>query len=90
MIGGIFRGNEARLVGMLGVLLGCGARLRGHPAGAAPRLHYLVLPASLLLGAILMSSASGAGTSSLPVLVKDAVTSRRCCSRRSTSRRAGG
>src|SRR5213076_1239077 len=32
-------------------------------------------PASLVLGAILMTSASGSGTSSLPTLVKDAATS---------------
>src|SRR5690349_2375288 len=74
MIGGTFRGGEARLVGLLGVLLGSalvyfGTRWR------SPALQYLVLPASLLLGALLMSSASGAGTSSLPSLVKDAATS---------------
>ena len=74
MIGGMFRGNEARFVGFLGVLLGSGlvfaaTRLRSQV------LQYLVLPASLLLGAVLMSSASGAGTSSLAALVKDAATS---------------
>jgi hypothetical protein len=74
MVGGIFRGSEARLVGMLGVLVGsflvfAGSRWR------SPALQYLVLPVSLLLGAVLMSSASGGGTSSLPALVKDAATS---------------
>src|SRR3954451_5629322 len=74
MIGGIFRGAEARLVGFLGVALGAGLiylgiRFRMRVA------TYLVLPASLLLGAVLMASASGAGTSSLPALVKDAATS---------------
>ena len=74
MVGGIFRGAEARLVGFLGVLLGAGLvylgiRFRMRLAS------YLVLPASLVLGALLMTSASGAGTSSLPSLVKDAATS---------------
>ena len=73
MVGGLFRGFEARLIGLLGVLLGCslvylGTRLRSSV------LHYLVLPAALLLGAGLMSTSSGAGTSSLPALVKDAAT----------------
>lgn len=74
MIGGTFRGTEARLVGLLGVLLGCGLVYAGT-RWRSPALQYLVLPASLLLGALLMSSASGAGTSSLPSLVKDAATS---------------
>ena len=74
MIGGTFRGSEARLVGLLGVLLGTGLVYAGT-RWRSPALQYLVLPAALLLGALLMSSASGAGTSSLPSLVKDAATS---------------
>jgi hypothetical protein len=74
MIGGVFRGNGARAVGILGVLLGCGFVYLGTRLRSAV-LQYLVLPASLLLGALLMSSASGTGTSSLPSLVKDAATS---------------
>ncbi len=74
MIGGLFRGSGARLVGFLGVLIGTGfaylaTRLRSTV------LQYLVAPASLLVGAVLMGSASGAGTSSLPSLVRDAATS---------------
>lgn len=74
MVGGIFRGPEARLVAVASALLGAGL---SHAATRwrAPVLHYLVLPAALLLGAVLMSSSSGAGTSSLPALVKDAATS---------------
>jgi transglutaminase-like putative cysteine protease len=74
MIGGIFRGAEARFVGFLGVLVGCGLVYLATRWRSAV-LQYLVLPVSLLLGAVLMSSASGAGTSSLPSLVKDAATS---------------
>ncbi len=74
MVGGIFRGVEARLVGFLGVLIGCGLVFAGTRLRSAV-LQYLVLPAALLAGAVLMSSASGAGTSSLPALVKDAATS---------------
>jgi hypothetical protein len=74
MVGGVFRGYEARLVGFLGVLLGCGLVYAGTRLRSSV-LHYLVLPGSLLLGAVLMSSSSGAGTSSLPALVKDAATS---------------
>ena len=74
MVGGVFRGNEARLVGLLGVLIGCGLVYAGTRFRSA-FLQYLVLPAALLAGAVLMSSASGAGTSSLPALVKDAATS---------------
>lgn len=74
MIGGMFRGFEARLVGLLGVIIGCGfvflaARLRSGV------LQYLPLPTALIVGAVLMSSSSGGGTSSLPSLVKDAATS---------------
>ena len=74
MIGGIFRGPEARLVGILGVLLGAGLVFAATRWRSAV-LQYLVLPLSLLVGAVLMSSASGSGTSSLPALVKDAATS---------------
>jgi hypothetical protein len=74
MVGGIFRGPEARLVAVLGVLLGGGLSFAAT-RWRAPLLHYLVLPAALLLGAGLMSSSSGGGTSSLPALVKDAATS---------------
>jgi hypothetical protein len=73
MIGGMFRGYEARLVGVLGVLLGCGLVYLGTRLRSSV-LQYLSLPAALLLGAVLMNSASGAGTSSLPALVKDAAT----------------
>ena len=62
MIGGIFRGYEARLVGFLGVLLGCGLVFAASRFRSSA-LSYLVLPASLLLGAVLMSGSSGAGTS---------------------------
>jgi hypothetical protein len=74
MIGGLFRGYEARLVGLLGILLGCGLVYAGTRL-RSPFLSYLVLPAALVLGAVLMSGSSGAGTSSLPALVKDAATS---------------
>src|SRR3954467_974582 len=74
MVGGIFRGAEARLVGFLGVALGAGLVY----AGIRFRMRvasYLVLPAALVVGALLMTSASGSGTSSLPSLVRDAATS---------------
>lgn len=74
MVGGIFRGQEARLVGLLGVVLGAGLVFAATRLRSAV-LQYLVLPVSLLVGALLMSSASGSGTSSLPALVKDAATS---------------
>lgn len=74
MIGGVFRGVEARAVGLLGVLLGAGL-VYAATRWRSVVLQYLVLPASLLVGALLMSTASGAGTSSLPSLVRDAATS---------------
>lgn len=74
MVGGMFRGPEARFVAIVAVLLGGGLSYAAT-RWRAPVLHYLVLPAALLLGAALMSSSSGAGTSSLPALVKDAATS---------------
>ncbi|MCU1589355.1 MAG: Transglutaminase [Frankiales bacterium] len=74
MIGGVFRGLEGRLVGLLGVLIGAGLVAAATRLRSAV-LQYLVLPVALLVGAVLMSSASGAGTSSLPALVKDAATS---------------
>ncbi len=74
MVGGIFRGPEARLVAFLGVALGVGLVFAATRFRLAV-LQYLVLPAALVVGALLMSSVSGAGTSSLPALVKDAVTS---------------
>jgi hypothetical protein len=74
MIGGVFRGGEARLVAFLGVLLGAGLVFLGT-RGRIAVATYLPLPAALLVGALLMGSSSGSGTSSLPSLVKDAVTS---------------
>ena len=74
MVGGMFRGVEARLIAITGVLLGAGLSYAGT-RWRANLLHYLVLPLSLLVGAGLMAPASGGGTSSLPALVKDAVTS---------------
>ena len=74
MIGGIFRGSEARLIGILGAVIGAGFVYLGTRLRSAV-MSYLVLPVTLLIGAVLMSSASGAGTSSLPALVKDAATS---------------
>lgn len=74
MVGGIFRGPEARLVAILGVLLGGGLSYAAT-RWRAPLLQYLVLPAAVLTGAGLMASSSGGGTSSLPALVKDAATS---------------
>lgn len=74
MVGGIFRGTEARLVGALGVLVGGGLSYAATRWRAA-LFNYLVLPAALLVGAGLAASSTGAGTSSLPALVKDAATS---------------
>ena len=74
MVGGMFRGGEARFVAILGVLVGGGLSY-GAVRWRATLLNYLVLPTALLLGAGLMSGSSGGGTSSLPALVKDAVKS---------------
>jgi hypothetical protein len=74
MIGGLFRGGEARLVGFLGVVIGAGFAYLATRLRSAV-LQYLVLPVALLIGAVLMGSSSGAGTSSLPSLVRDAATS---------------
>ena len=74
MVSGMFRGGEARLIALLGVLLGAGLVWLGARLRSAV-LPYLVLPASLLVGAVLMGSATGAGTSSLGALVRDAVSS---------------
>lgn len=74
MVGGMFRGQEARLIAFLGVLLGGGMNFAATRWRAA-FLNYIVLPLALLLGAVLMAGSSGSGTSSLPALVKDAVTS---------------
>ncbi|HVT75620.1 MAG TPA: transglutaminaseTgpA domain-containing protein [Acidimicrobiales bacterium] len=73
MIGGLFRGSGARLVGVLGVVIGCGLVYLGTRLRSSV-VNYLVLPSALVVGALLMGSASGAGTSSLPSLVKDAAT----------------
>jgi len=74
MIGGMFRGFEARLIGLLGVAVGAGFIFVGTRYRSSI-LQYLVLPASLVLGAVLMGSATGAGTSSLGNLVRDAISS---------------
>jgi hypothetical protein len=73
MVGGIFRGAEARLVAILAVVLGGGLSFAAT-RWRAPLLQYLVLPAALLMGAGLASSSTGGGTSSLPALIKDAAT----------------
>ncbi|MDP9101734.1 MAG: transglutaminase-like domain-containing protein [Actinomycetota bacterium] len=74
MLGGIFRGQQARVVAGLGVLLGVGLVYLGLRLRST-LLQYAVIPAALLLGAALVAPAAGAGTSSLPLLVKDAATS---------------
>jgi hypothetical protein len=74
MVGGIFRGPGARLVGFLGVIIGAGL-VYAATRFRATFLTYLVPPVSLVVGAVLIGSASGAGTSSLGALVKDAATS---------------
>ncbi|HVT64265.1 MAG TPA: transglutaminase domain-containing protein [Mycobacteriales bacterium] len=73
MVGGMFRGPEARIVAIVGVVLGGGLSFAAT-RWRASLLQYLVLPAALLTGAGLMAGSSGAGTSSLPALVKDAAT----------------
>jgi hypothetical protein len=74
MIGGVFRGSEARLIALLGVLIGTGLVYLGSRLRSTLPV-YAVLPVALLAGAGLVGSAAGAGTSSLPSLVKDAATS---------------
>jgi len=74
MIGGMFRGQQARGVGMLGALLGAGL-IYAATRWRSTILQYAVLPVTLLLGAALVAPAAGAGTSSLPALVKDAALS---------------
>jgi hypothetical protein len=74
MIGGMFRGEQARLVGILGAVVGAGLIYTATRLRSAV-LQYAILPLTLLLGAALVAPAAGAGTSSLPALVKDAATS---------------
>lgn len=74
MIGGMFRGEQARLVAMLGALVGAGLIYAATRLRSAV-LQYAILPLTLLLGAALVAPAAGSGTSSLPSLVKDAATS---------------
>ena len=74
MIGGMFRGQQARGVGMLGALIGAGL-IYAATRWRSTILQFAVLPLTLLLGAALVAPAAGAGTSSLPALVKDAALS---------------
>ena len=74
MVGGMFRGEQARLVGMLGALVGA-ALIYAATRWRSQVLQFAVLPVTLLLGAALVAPAAGGGTSSLPSLVRDAATS---------------
>jgi hypothetical protein len=74
MVGGMFRGEQARLVGMLGALVGA-ALIYAATRWRSAVLQFAVLPVTLLLGAALVAPAAGGGTSSLPTLVRDAATS---------------
>lgn len=74
MVSGTFRGGEARLIALLGVVVGAGLVWLGTRVRSSV-MPYLVLPVALLVGAVLMGSATGAGTSSLGALVRDAVSS---------------
>jgi hypothetical protein len=55
MVGGLFRDFSAHLVALLGVLVGAGFLLLASRGGRLGLLQYLVAPAAILLGVVLVA-----------------------------------
>jgi hypothetical protein len=73
MSAGVFRGWLPRVVGMLGALIGVGIITFSFRSRRPAFMQYMVLPAALLLGAILVAPDAGGGTANLPGLVLEAI-----------------
>jgi hypothetical protein len=72
LVGGFFRGYEARAIAFAAVLVGAAITYVSVRFGR-PWLQYLLLPTGLVIGAVLIAPYANAGTGSLPGLVSDAL-----------------
>jgi hypothetical protein len=73
MSAGVFRGWFARLVAVLGALVGVGIITFSFRSKRPSTIQYLVLPAALVLGAVLVVPAAGGGTGNIVNLILEAV-----------------
>jgi hypothetical protein len=75
MLGGVFTGTFARLVGVTAALLGAGMVWASHKTRTPVALQFLVLPLSVVVGAILVAPDATGGTANLPSLIVEALKS---------------
>lgn len=75
MLGGVFTGDLARLVGLTSALLGAGMVWVSYRTRTPVILQFLVLPVAVVLGAILVAPDATGGTANLPSLVVEALKS---------------
>ncbi len=73
MCSGIFRGEFAKLVAMLGAALGVGMVGFSYRTRRPSIIQYLALPAAVVMGAILVLPDARGGSANLPGLVAEAV-----------------
>jgi len=75
MFAGVFQGNEARLVGLLGAVVGVGLVTLSYRTSRPSLLQYAVGPVAIGLSAILVGLFAKGGSLNLIGLVQDAVRS---------------
>lgn len=75
MLGGIFVGSFARVVGVAAALLGAGMVWVSHRTRTPVVIQFLVLPIAVILGGVLVAPDATGGTANLPSLVVEALRS---------------
>jgi hypothetical protein len=75
VVGGLFTGIQARLVGILGGLIGAGFVALANRGRRGAALQYFALPLAMVVGAVLVIPDATGGTANLVSLVKEAITS---------------
>lgn len=75
MLGGVFVGSFARVVGVVAALIGAGMVAVSYRTRTPVVLQLVVLPLAVVLGGVLVAPDATGGTANLPGLVLDAVRS---------------
>lgn len=75
MLGGVFVGDFARLVGVMSALLGSAMVWASYRTRTPVFVQFLVLPTAVVLGAVLVAPDATGGTANLPSLVVEALKS---------------
>lgn len=75
MLGGVFAGDFARIVGLVSALLGAGMVWASYRTRTPVVVQFLVLPIAVIGGAALVAPDATGGTANLPSLVVEALRS---------------